>query len=256
VRACELAALGVQDRVLVGSAFADPHYATRRSSVVVVAVNCAAPSGTCFCTSMGTGPQCRDGYDLVLTEVVTSDRHEFLVETGTAFGEEVAAGLPGRPAGPDDAARAASVVDAAASAMGRSLDVADLRRRLQEAPEHPQWDDVAARCLACANCTLVCPTCFCSTVVDTAGFGGEPATRRRLWDSCFGLEFSALHRNPVRDSIRARYRQWLTHKLSTWHDQFGSSGCVGCGRCITWCPAGIDLTAEATAIAAAKGVAA
>ncbi len=109
--------------------------------------------------------------------------------------------------------------------------------------DHPIWDDIAARCLACTNCTLVCPTCFCSTVEDATDLLGT-ATRTRRWDSCFSSDFSNLHGHPVRSSTRSKYRQWMTHKLSYWYDQFGMSGCVGCGRCITWCPVAIDITAE------------
>ncbi|HVY60425.1 MAG TPA: 4Fe-4S dicluster domain-containing protein, partial [Planctomycetota bacterium] len=116
-------------------------------------------------------------------------------------------------------------------------------------PEHPRWDAVAARCLGCGGCTLSCPTCFCTTTEDSSDLAGATAERTRRWDSCFTPGFSYVHGGPVRASLRARYRQWLTHKLSSWHEQFGSSGCTGCGRCITWCPAGIDMREEAAAVA-------
>ncbi|MCA8921947.1 MAG: 4Fe-4S dicluster domain-containing protein, partial [Planctomycetes bacterium] len=137
------------------------------------------------------------------------------------------------------------VVAAAAAAIERQLPQDGLPAALAAALEHPRWDDVAARCLTCGNCTLVCPTCFCTDVEDTSDLSGQVAERWRRWDTCFSLDFSALHGGSVRASGRSRYRQWLTHKLSTWHDQFGTSGCVGCGRCIAWCPVGIDITVEA-----------
>jgi sulfhydrogenase subunit beta (sulfur reductase) len=112
---------------------------------------------------------------------------------------------------------------------------------------------VASRCLGCANCTLACPTCFCASVSDTTDLEGETAARVRRWDSCFTLDHSYIHGGSVRASLRARYRQWLTHKLASWIDQFGVSGCVGCGRCITWCPVGIDITEEVAAIRARDG---
>jgi Fe-S-cluster-containing hydrogenase component 2 len=132
--------------------------------------------------------------------------------------------------------------------MGRTLDTLGVREALATQPDHPRWDDVASRCLGCTNCTMVCPTCFCTTVEDVTDLVGDGAERVRRWDSCFTLPFSYIHGGPVRSSLKARYRQWLTHKLSTWHDQFGTSGCVGCGRCITWCPVGIDITEEAAVI--------
>jgi ferredoxin len=247
VRACELAAIAIQDRVFTGGRFVDRDYAARRRGVFVAAVNCGEPGGTCFCASLDAGPRVRDGFDLALTELLEGG-HRFLVEAGSLAGAEVLAELPSRPAGGADRAAAAAVVDAAAARMGRTLESAGLRELLAERLEHPRWDDVAARCLACGNCTLVCPTCFCSSVEDATDLAGGEATRTRVWDTCFSLDYSYVHGGSVRASARSRYRQWLTHKLGTWHDQFGTSGCVGCGRCITWCPAGIDITAEAAAL--------
>jgi sulfhydrogenase subunit beta (sulfur reductase) len=139
--------------------------------------------------------------------------------------------------------------------MGRYLETEGLASLLKSSPDHPRWDDVARRCLNCANCTLVCPTCFCTTVEDTTDLSGQHAERWRLWDSCFTLGFSYIHGGSVRSSAKSRYRQWLTHKLSNWHDQFDTPGCVGCGRCISWCPAGIDLTEEARALASPPALA-
>jgi predicted aldo/keto reductase-like oxidoreductase len=96
---------------------------------------------------------------------------------------------------------------------------------------------------------MVCPTCFCTSVTDTTELTGATAQRWRRWASCFELDFSYLHGGPVRVSVSSRYRQWLSHKFGTWHDQFGESGCVGCGRCIVWCPVGIDVTEELSALA-------
>jgi len=248
VRPCELAAILVQDRVFLGGPFVDPAYRSRRESAFLLAVSCGSPAGTCFCASMGTGPKAGPGFDLALTEVVGDGRHDFLVEVGTERGAEVAEGAPHRPAEPPDLDAARAVLAAAEGNMGRSLDTEGLKDALYRHYEDPRWDEVAKRCLACANCTMVCPTCFCATVEDETDLVGSATERRRIWDSCFSQEFSYVHGGSVRTSGSARYRQWITHKLATWHEQFGVSGCVGCGRCITWCPVGIDITAEARAV--------
>ncbi len=250
VRACELRAIAIQDRVLLGGEYADPHYHARREAAFLVAVNCAEPGGTCFCASMNTGPKAADGYDLALTEIV-GDEHRFVVEAGSEAGREVLAELPQRDATDEDLAAAEAVSAGAAAQMGRAMPAAEevpelLRRNL----DHPRWDEVAARCLTCGNCTMVCPTCFCTSVADVTSLDATAAERVRHWDSCFTMDFSYLHGGSVRASPRSRYRQWMTHKLSTWWDQFGTSGCVGCGRCITWCPVGIDITEEVAAIRA------
>jgi ferredoxin len=200
---------------------------------------------------MGTGPDVSDGFDLALTEIIDGERHEFLVEIGSERGEVICAGITQRPATEADMKTAGSIIEATAANMGRSLDTANLKETLHASYDHPRWDQVAERCLTCGNCTMVCPTCFCNTVEDVTDLTGEKAERWRRWDSCFTMDFSYIHGGSVRATTKARYRQWMMHKLATWWDQFGSSGCVGCGRCITWCPVGIDLTAEARAIQAA-----
>jgi sulfhydrogenase subunit beta (sulfur reductase) len=248
VRPCELAAILVQDRVFLGGPFVDPAYRSRRETAFILAVACGSPGGTCFCTSMGTGPKPGPGFDLSLTEVIDGGRHEFVVEVGTERGAEVAGAAPHRPADADDLYAARTVLAAAEGIMNHALDTEGLKDVLYRHYEDPRWDEVARRCLACANCTMVCPTCFCATVEDETDLGGAATERRRVWDSCFSQEFSYIHGGSVRTSGGARYRQWITHKLATWHDQFGVGGCVGCGRCITWCPVGIDITAEARAL--------
>jgi len=252
VRGCELRAIAVQDRVLMGGSYVDPDYASRREGAFIVAVDCFEPAGTCFCVSMGTGPRVEGDYDLALSEVLDGE-HRFLARAGSARGAELLAALPHRAAEPDDRAAADAAVASAAARMGRSLEAGDLRDLLARNLEHPRWEEVAARCLTCGNCTMVCPTCFCTSVEDASDLAGAEVERVRLWETCFSVDHSYLHGGSVRRSGRSRYRQWLTHKFGTWHDQFDSSGCVGCGRCITWCPVGIDVTEELTAIRASDG---
>lgn len=244
VRGCELAAIAVQDRVFLDGAVADPHYKARRERAFILAVNCVEPGGTCFCVSMKTGPRCGAGYDLALTELDDT----FLLEVGSELGAQVLAAAEWRPAGAFELSRARRALAEALTRMGRGLNTHNLPDLLYENLEHPRWDEVARRCLSCANCTMVCPTCFCSDVQDTSDLTGAAAARVRVWDSCFHREFSYVFGGHLRPNVRARYRQWLTHKLASWVDQFGVSGCVGCGRCITWCPVGIDLTQELAAI--------
>jgi sulfhydrogenase subunit beta (sulfur reductase) len=247
VRSCELHAIAIQDRVFLAGRFVDRDYEARREDAFVVAVNCFEPGGTCFCVSMGTGPKTEAGYDLVLTEILDG-RHRLLVESGTERGAEVLSTLPRRPVESADFDAARAAVDAAARKMGRELDPTDLRSLLADNLEHPRWRDVAQRCVTCGNCTLVCPTCFCSSVEDSTDLIEGVAERSRVWDNCFSVDHAYIHGGSIRPSDSSRYRQWLTHKFGTWHDQFGTSGCVGCGRCITWCPPGIDVTEELTAI--------
>ena len=248
VRACELQAIAIQDKVFLGGPYIDPHYQARRDGLFVVAVNCGQAGGTCFCASMGSGPRAGPGFDLALTELLEGE-HRFLVEAGTLRGQELVESLPHRPTRAEDVAQAAEVVARTTASMGRQMPAENLHDLLLTNLEHPRWDEVAGRCLTCGNCTQVCPTCFCTAVSDSNDLATGATERVRRWDSCFSVEFAYIHGGSVRASPRARYRQWMTHKLAHWVDQFGTSGCVGCGRCITWCPVGIDLTEEAHAIA-------
>ena len=249
MRSCELHAMSIQDKVFLGSGVADTHYERRRKRVFSIGVSCGTSGGTCFCVSMGTGPQVTDRtpHDLALTEVIEPGRRYFIFTAGSDEGRAVLAELPVTPAREEDVSAARERVSHAAATMGRGMKAEGVRELLRENLEHPRWDDVAARCLSCANCTMVCPTCFCTTVEDVTDLTGDHAERWRRWDSCFTMDFTWMHGGGARQSAKSRYRQWLTHKLSTWHDQFHSSGCVGCGRCITWCPVGIDLTREVAA---------
>lgn len=248
VRACEIAAMEIQSRVFLTGPYKDEDYQRRRDHALIVGVNCSTPSATCFCASMNTGPGITSGYDILLTELITPDRHDFLIKTASAQGRAIIDQLPTRKALAADLKAAETVTKNAAKTIRRAMDTDGLKETLQNSPNHPQWDAIASRCLSCTNCTAVCPTCFCTTVEDHTDLTGAEATRVQKQDSCFSGAFSELGNGPVRQTTKSRYRQWMTHKLSTWFDQFDSSGCVGCGRCIAWCPVGIDITAEARAI--------
>lgn len=260
VRACEIAAMEIQDRVWTGGPFVDPRFARRREQAFVIAVDCLEPGELCFCASMDTGPEVRGGFDLRLTELSGDERASFLLEVGSERGGELIAALQAEEGAELEAANAERKrerregLEAAARSMGRELDPRGLPDLLFANLEHPRWDEVAARCLACGNCTQVCPTCFCHRVEERApvqepdGKGEVSAERVRHWDSCFSGDHSRIHGAHMRPQIRERYRQWLTHKLGSWVSQFGTSGCVGCGRCVAWCPVGIDITEEVAAI--------
>ena len=244
VRACDLHAIEVQDKVFMSNHHPDPLYAGRRGKALVIVVNCGQAGKTCFCTSMNTGPRAEGGFDLALTEILDGDDHYFVAEPGSTDGFSLLAEIPHTAAGRDNIAAALERTKRAEEQMGRKVDISDIKELLYRNYDNDRWDALEKRCLACGNCTMACPTCFCSKVEDVTDLSGDHAERWREWDSCFTMDFSHIHGGSVRPTTRSRYRQWLVHKLATWLDQFGTSGCVGCGRCITWCPVGIDLTEE------------
>ena len=248
VRGCDLAAIGILGNVLGGGQYPDDSFGRARRRLFVIAVNCTEPGGVCFCASIGTGPAAGPGYDIALTERTGEPEHCFVAEIGTADGARILAAIPRRDPRPGELASARAEVAEAEHRMGRQIPAVDLPALLRDSRESPHWQDVASRCLTCGNCTMVCPTCFCTSTEDVTDLTGDHAERWQRWASCFELDFSYIHGGSVRQSGESRYRQWISHKLGTWHDQFGTSGCVGCGRCIDWCPVGIDITAEVASL--------
>ncbi|MEO8512440.1 MAG: 4Fe-4S dicluster domain-containing protein [Ignavibacteria bacterium] len=244
VRSCELNAIFIQDRVFNNGMFADSYYNTVRNNIFIVTVNCTRSAGNCFCVSMKTGPEAKHGFDLSLTEVINKDEHYFVLDEGSQRGAELSAKLNAGEAGDKQVMAAREAVNNAAVNMKKTMNTDGIKKLLYKNHDNPIWAEIAARCLSCANCTMVCPTCFCSNIEDTTDLTGDHAERWRRWDSCFSLDYSKVAGGSFRTSSKARYRQWMTHKLASWIDQFGTSGCVGCGRCISWCPVGIDITKE------------
>jgi sulfhydrogenase subunit beta (sulfur reductase) len=246
VRACELAAIHIQDKIFLREDFSDPIYRSRRESLFILAVNCLDPDATCFCVSMGNGPRHRADFDLCLTEL----EDVFLVEVGSELGRSLLLARNFELPSAFVQNLANQALEHAASSMTRTMDTSDLPGLLTGNLDAERWTEVGKRCLSCTNCTQVCPTCFCWDVTDQVDLPGKSTRRERVWDSCFNPNYSYVVGGNTRPNIRSRYRQWLTHKLGAWVGQFGVLGCVGCGRCITWCPAGIDLTEEVAAIRA------
>ena len=245
-RSCEIHAIAIQDKVFLNGNYLDAQYKSHRENTFVLAANCSTAGKNCFCASMGSGPKVTFGYDIALTEVLENDSHFFVLDVGSERGGSVIESITNRTATEAQSKAADRVCEAVE--MSKTLDTDGIKELLYRNYENPRWIEVAGRCLTCGNCTLVCPTCFCNSAYDVTDLTGKHAERWRKWDSCFTAEFSYIHGGSIRTSPMSRYRQWMTHKLGTWIDQFGVSGCVGCGRCITWCPVGIDITEEARAI--------
>lgn len=244
VRPCDMAAILIQDNVFIRDDFTDPIYQTRRQNLLIITVNCLRPAATCFCRSMGTGPKANDGFDLSLTEL---DK-VFLVEIGSDAGLSLMQNIPWELASAYHLQAAKQGLAEAKRAIQRKVENLDsLPDLLLDNLDHPRWNQIGERCLSCANCTQVCPTCFCWDTVDNTNLSGDQTERVRIWDSCFNPSYSAQAGGNTRPSTKARYRQWLTHKMSTWTKQFDTLGCTGCGRCIVWCPAQIDITEEINA---------
>ncbi|WP_448587242.1 4Fe-4S dicluster domain-containing protein [Thermocrinis sp.] len=235
IRNCDLNAVRILDKVFKE----DYHYNKFREDNLFIVANCVEPSNTCFCTSVGGSPFGEEGFDLSITELEDG----FLISVGSQRGMEVLEGLSLKEATQEQLQREEELYQSAVASMKKLFDLSELPAALLGKMESSHWEFIEKRCLACGSCTMVCPTCFCYEVIDD--FSSESQYERvREWDSCFRLGFSETHHIPIRKSIASRYRQWLLHKFSYWFYQFSTLGCVGCGRCITWCPVGIDVREE------------
>ncbi|GBE46107.1 anaerobic sulfite reductase subunit A [bacterium BMS3Bbin11] len=243
VRSCDIAALYIHDKHFLQHGYADPYYRARRDGLLLIAVNCTHPAETCFCASTGDGPTASYGYDLLLTELDDG----FIIQAHTEKGVSVRQQLKLNEATTAQR-QAADRAMAQSKQQQRHLPSKNLSEKLQQNLQHPRWQEIAERCLSCGNCTSVCPTCFCHSEYEEAALDGSHSVHFRQWDSCFSQQHSYIHGLTIRPDTRLRYRQWMVHKLGSWHEQFARSGCVGCGRCITWCPVGIDFTEEAAII--------
>ena len=252
-RSCDLAAMNIQDKVFIEGQHVDARYKSRRENLFAVAVNCTYSSQNCFCVSAGTGPQVQNSFDILMTEVDGG----FVVKIGSERGEVIIKNLDLQFTNVSQCYVAIENVENAAAMQTKQIPLNNtrgLRDLLFSNLDHPRWNEVAERCLSCGNCTSVCPTCFCHSEVEKPSLDGTSSEHQREWDSCFTEGHSYLNGEVIRDDTSKRYRQWLTHKVGSWFDQFDTSGCVGCGRCVTWCPVGIDLTEELAAISGESNV--
>jgi len=247
VRGCEMAAISIQDKVFMGGTYIDPAYKKRREQALIITVECFNTCETCFCDSVGSGPEIQNGSDIILTEIVNEGEHFFLVRSETIKGQIILNQINMKDATQNQVIVKDAQLERVRSQLKRKIKTTGLKSKLLDHPNHPRWSDVAERCMSCSNCTMVCPTCFCMTVEDVNDLDGN-SERQQKWDSCFTSEFTYIHGGNTRASTLSRYRQWVTHKFASWEDQFDSLGCVGCGRCITWCPSKIDITEELAAL--------
>lgn len=238
----------IQDQHFLQQQYVDPCYKARREALLTITVNCGHPAETCFCHSTGDGPFADagvtdNGSDIVLTELDDG----FIIEAQTSAGKKIVDELDLHACTEAQFVESARILTVAAK-QKKQLPKFDIKSRLFEQLNSEAWHDIAAECLSCGNCTSVCPTCFCHSENDVPVLDGTTSSHVREWDSCFTQGHSYIHGMTIRSQTSQRYRQWLTHKFSTWHDQYGRSGCVGCGRCITWCPVAIDVTESITRV--------
>ncbi|MCX7914130.1 MAG: 4Fe-4S dicluster domain-containing protein [Thermodesulfovibrionales bacterium] len=247
IRSCDREALRLYDKVFLEGLERDFYYNSIRQNLILIALNCINPGDNCFCASISTGPEVKGSFDLLITELDDC----LLIESGSSFGDRLIKVLPQESVNETHMTKKKLVLEKCMGMFKKKISFNKLPDLIYKNIENPRWQEIAKRDLECGNCTQVCPTCFCSTTYDSVMLNGiskkitEISGRKiRVWDSCFSRNFARVHGGNFRLSRKARYRHWFAHKLAYSLEQFSLPGCVGCGRCITWCPMGIDLTQE------------
>jgi len=240
IHPCDVHAIHILDKAYT-SEYPDPYYIAKRRNTILIALNCTTPGEHCFCSSFGTGPALKEGYDLLLTDLGDG----FLMEVGSEIGKKVLHDIDMEliPAPRVALVEKQKVIDNARRRFQKRLNTEGLHELLEDNFRHPLWEELMHQCLACGSCTMVCPTCFCYNVVDKLDLNLKSGKRQREWDSCMLLEYAqvALGHN-FRKDRDARVKQRIYHKLVYYEPQFGTLGCVGCGRCIKTCVKKIDIT--------------
>ncbi len=248
IRPCDLKAVDALDRALIMPRYRDPVYAPLRKASLMIVVNCGRAGENCFCESMGTGPKADGGYDLGITEL--PDRLLFDIPDGRM---NLLEGVEMKPASQQDLREELNLMQRVKGEMHKAIARRDPSDFMYGGSESRVWDEVAQVCLGCGNCAMVCPTCFCNTIQDVTDMKDGSVTRQRVWDVCLSKKFTYSAGGNPRADRKARYRQFVMHKFAYWPDQFSLYGCVGCGRCITWCPVGIDISETVNSVLREQG---
>lgn len=236
VRPCDVHAILALDKVF-GGTYKDPYWRERRANTLIVAANCTTVAEECFCSSWGTGPGLEANYDLLVTDL--GEGFGYMLESASPTGDAIVDGLGLPSAETGDFTEKARLLARATASIKKVLGVrpADLHDFLSERFDSEAWKPQAEVCYSCANCTIVCPTCYCFNVEDDYSPAKKYGERRADWDSCQLLEFAQIaHGFNFRRTRLDRFKHRSIHKLSWMMQQYGRTGCVGCGRCVRWCP--------------------
>ena len=237
VRPCDARSFALLDMLFDQEKYKDPYYIEKRAKTAVVTLACSHPPYTsCFCTSVGGHPVDKTGSDVLLTDL----GDQYLAEFLTAKGENLVKYFGDAKADGAAEQKKEAIVAQAGGEIKSKIPAKEIKPILDVNFEHPFWNTIYQKCLACGTCTYLCPTCHCFDISDEMKY--DDGRRLRNWDSCmFALFTKETSGHNPRQSQKERWRQRTMHKFKYYVDNFDAIACVGCGRCVMYCPVNIDI---------------
>jgi len=223
----------------------DVHYMTRRANTTIVAVDVQKVSRDIFAGYMGTS-HVENGYDVLLTRI----GDDYIVDAKTDKGEALIEGISQVPDASESWIEQRTLVWEHNKQRLRKHELkaepSKWPQLLEDAYEHPVWEERSKNCFSCGSCNLVCPTCYCFDVRDELNWDIETGQRSRFWDGCMLTNFATVAGNlNFRKSVVDRYLHRYYRKGKYVPSKInGQIACVGCGRCITACVANIANPVE------------
>jgi len=237
IHPCDVKAILILDKLFDWD-YRDEHYFARRENTLLISLTCQSPDWSCFCTSIEGSPHGKEGTDVHITDMGDS----YYVETKSPKGEALIKGQSSlfSEASEEDKKKVEDLEKQVTAKLPGKIDTGKIKENLDHVFEHKVWDTVSAKCVHCGACAYLCPTCHCFDITDEGNY--EEGKKFRCWDACMAGHFTRMAggHNP-RNAVKTRYRQRIYHKFNYYKKNFDTIACVGCGRCITECPTGMDL---------------